>query len=192
MSENLEQRTYAVPDLRIAGDSKTITGHAAVFNRRSLPLWGFVEQIAPGAFADVLTQDVRALWNHDSNVVLGRTSSGTLRMHEDDQGLAVAIDLPNTTAARDLAVSIGRRDVDQMSFGFVVGENGDEWTEERGEAVRTIKRVDRLLDVSPVTFPAYESTDAALRSLERFRDQVRHYPKLSERFRQLQVMQMSL
>ncbi len=141
-------------------------GHAAVFDKFSEPMWGLlVEKIAPGAFQRAIDedQDVRALINHDENLLLGRIKSGTLRLAEDDEGLAVEIDLPDTSFARDLKETIRRGDMDQMSFAFV--PTHEEWEEgagPNGEDVRTLLDVD-LYDVSPVTFPAYPDTDAALR-----------------------------
>ena len=153
-------------ELRIdEGEQPKIVGHAAVFNRLSEELGFFREKIQPGAFADTLKDDVRALFNHDSNIVLGRTPK-TLRMREDDVGLQVEIDPPDTTSARDLLTSIKRGDVSQMSFGFQTMV--DEWDlTDRDHPIRTLKKV-RLFDVSPVTFPAYPATDVdvAQRSLD--------------------------
>jgi hypothetical protein len=157
-----ERRTFRLCEFRIAG-------HAAVFNTLSEMLWGFRETIAPGAFRDAIDRsDVRALVNHDSNYILGRKKNGTLKLWEDERGLAIDIDPPPTQWANDLLVSISRGDIDQMSFGFTVGE--DRWEEVDGETRRTILRVDELYDVSPVTFPAYPETDVALR--ERFAQQI--------------------
>lgn len=162
-----ERRLFTVDELRVAADDKrTISGHAAVFNKDSEPMYGFVERVASGAFADSLgVDDVRALFNHDPNIVLGRNKAGTLRLSEDKTGLAVEIDPPDTQAARDLMVSMTRGDVSQMSFGFTVLE--DEWKFDRENDItyRTLTKV-RLFDVSPVTFPAYPDTDVSVRSLK--------------------------
>ena len=168
-----ERRTFKLCEFRADtpdGESRPrIAGHAAVFNTLSEMLWGFRETIAPGAFSDAIGRsDVRALVNHDSNYILGRKKNGTLKLWEDERGLAIDIDPPPTQWANDLLVSIGRGDIDQMSFGFTVGE--DRWEEVDGETRRTILRVDELFDVSPVTFPAYPETDVALR--ERFALQI--------------------
>lgn len=148
------------------GKAPMIRGHAAVFNQLSEDLGGFREQIAPGAFAEAVQKDdVRALLNHDANFVLGRSGAGTLRMKEDAHGLAVEIDPPDTQAARDLMVSLKRGDINQMSFGFSVRPNGQNWAkDDAGQYIRTLTRV-RLFDVSPVTFPAYPQTDVAVRSM---------------------------
>lgn len=173
-----EIRTFGMTgiEIRKAGDKNMLAGHAALYDSMSRDLGGFKETIKPGAFRRAIEekQDVKALWNHDSGVVLGRTTSGTLRIAEDDKGLAIEIDLPNTTAAADLRELIARGDVDQMSFAFIT--RLDEWTERivdgRMSVVRELQDVD-LYDVSPVTFPAYEETDIAVRAYEqkRKRDQ---------------------
>lgn len=166
----IERRGFTVEDLLVEhrdGKPSLIRGHAAVFNTLSEDLGGFREQIAPGAFAEAIGKDdVRALFNHDSNFVLGRTVSRTLRLKEDARGLAIEIDAPDTQTVRDLVLApIERGDVSQMSFGFSVRPGGQDWAkDDEGRVVRTLKRV-RLFDVSPVTFPAYPATDVALRDL---------------------------
>jgi len=165
-----ETRTFKVEGLKIEkreGKAPRLVGHAAVFNSLSENLGGFREQISPGAFAEAIEKDdVRALFNHDSNFVLGRNLSGTLRMSEDTRGLAIEIDLPDTQTIRDLvAAPIERGDVSQMSFGFSVRPGGQDWAkDEEGQVVRTLKKL-RLFDVSPVTFPAYRQTDIAVREM---------------------------
>jgi HK97 family phage prohead protease len=169
----LERRTINAPDLTINQTEGTdteaglkIRGHAAVFNQLSSNLGGFVEKIMPGAFLESIAKDdIRALWNHDDCMVLGRNTAGTLTLAEDEIGLYVEITPPDTTAGRDALTSIQRRDVTQMSFMFSVPEDGDLW-EEIGyqQYVRTIVKA-TLYEVSPVTFPAYPQTDVDARSL---------------------------
>ena len=113
------------------------------------------------------TDDIRALFNHDPNYVLGRNKSGTLELREDEQGLLVRIKPPNTQWARDLQVSIERGDINQMSFGFTVEE--DEWRSEDGYDVRELRKV-KLYDVSPVTYPAYTATDVGVRAMESYKE----------------------
>lgn len=164
-----ELRTYPMREIRAAGDgeSPVISGHAAVFNQLSEDLGGFFEQVAPGAFANTIqSADVRALWNHNADFPLGRSKAGTLRLAEDEEGLAIEIDAPDTQWGRDLLTSMKRGDVDQMSFAFAVVK--DAWEQVGGKIVRTLLEVD-LYDVSPVTYPAYPQTSAAVRSqLEQF------------------------
>ena len=166
---DIERRCY---QLEFRSDVKngkpTIRGIAAMFNSMSEDLGGFREQIAPGAFKSALgSSDVRALINHDSNLILGRSTSGTLRLSETDQGLEFECDAPDTTYARDLMESMKRGDISQCSFGFTVDDGGDTWQKEAGAWTRTIHVVSRLYDVSPVTYPAYPETSCALRSLEK-------------------------
>ncbi|QXE85979.1 HK97 family phage prohead protease [Geomonas nitrogeniifigens] len=173
-----EERRAVTLELRAGGSAAApmIRGHAALFNSPSELLCGcFREIILPGAFTDALaTSDVRALFNHDPNMILGRTAAGTLRLKEDETGLAIEIDPPDTTCGRDLQISMKRGDVNQMSFGFTIAEDGDEWTRDpdgTGNWTRTISKVERLYDVSPVTYPAYPETDCAVRSLDKAKGQ---------------------
>ncbi|NKF30477.1 HK97 family phage prohead protease [Pseudomonas sp. BGM005] len=148
-----------------------IAGYAAVFNLRSELLGGqFVEEIAPGAFDDVLGQDVRALFNHNPNYLLGRTQSGTLRLSVDSRGLLYEIDPPDTQTVRDLVLTpLARRDMTGSSFTMLVSE--DEWRQEGDVIVRTIRRISELRDVGPVAFPAYPDATAGQRSLEAWKQQ---------------------
>lgn len=141
-----------------------IAGHAAVFNRLSVPLYGFRERIRPGAFNNTLQNgaDVRALWQHDSAQVLGRTKNGTLRLWEDESGLAFELDPPDTQLGRDAVTSISRGDIDQMSFGFNVLPGGDEWTDDEENGVQRDLITVELKEISPVTWAAYPTTDVGL------------------------------
>lgn len=172
--KDLEMRTLGNQpcELRMSGDGEAerpqIVGYAAVFNTRSALLFGtFVEEISPSAFDDVMGDDVRALFNHDPNFVLGRTRSSTLRLEIDSRGLAYTIDPPDTQTVRDLVLTpLKRGDVTGSSFGFRVADDGDEWRREGEIVVRTIHKLASLRDVSPVTYPAYGDSHAAQRSLE--------------------------
>jgi hypothetical protein len=165
-----ETRVLQEAELRASkSDEPTIEGYAAVFGKRSENLGGFYEYIAPGAFDRALRegQDVRALIDHESSKILGRTASGTLELSVDARGLKVKIKPPRTSYARDLLESIDRGDVSQMSFAFRTAPGGDTWRNEPedGLPVRVVTDVD-LYDVSAVTFPAYPDTTVATRRLE--------------------------
>lgn len=136
-------------------------GHGAVFNQK-VELWpGYFELIEPGAFTEaIVADDVRCLVNHNTDMVLGRNKAGTLRLSEDDIGLHVDCDLPDTTAGRDMAVSLERGDISQMSFGFGIEDARTETS--GGDIVRIITKIRPLVDVSPVAFPAYTGTDAQI------------------------------
>lgn len=156
-------------ELRAHDAGATISGYAAVFNKETIiggGTWGFREQLAPGAFDTAIKDDdVRALFNHDPNYLLGRTESGTLRLSVDKKGLKYDVDLPDTAQARDVRTLIQRGDVSGSSFGFTVDE--DDWDEtevKKGKLpLRTIRKVS-LWDVSPVTYPAYPQTSVSARS----------------------------
>ena len=164
----LETRSLPRPlEVRAAGSSgRTLGGYASIFNSPADIGGSFREIVAPGAFSDALKADVRALIDHDSGRVIGRTTAGTLRLAEDDTGLAVEIDLPDTSDGRDLATLIERGDISGMSFGFVVTKQA--WDETGEVPIRTIEAVD-LHEVSVVAFPAYDDTSIGLRSLSEFR-----------------------
>lgn len=152
---------------------KKIVGYAARFNELSELLGGwFRERILPGAFDGVLERsDVRALFNHDSNIVLGRSKSGTLGLIVDEQGLFYEIDPPETRTAEEIIVSIERGDIDGSSFAFTPAETRWETLTENGRTVdiRNIVTFDLIYDVSPVTYPAYPTSSADMRSLEDIR-----------------------
>lgn len=151
------------------GDEFVLRGHAAVFDRLSEDLGGFREMLKRGSFRKPLDEghDVRLLINHDG-MPLARTKSGTLELREDPRGLHVYARIPVTEQTRALRVAMQRGDVDQMSFAFSLPADGSGEKWERGEdkaVVRKITQVERLLDVSVVTFPAYPQTDAQMRSV---------------------------
>ena len=175
---DIERRDFAFEDdtellVESRADGRTsIVGYAAVYNRLSLDLGGFKEEILPGAFDKILgrqrgRQDVVALFNHDSNIVLGRTSSGTLELSSDDKGLRYVVTPPVSRA--DVLELIQRRDVRGSSFAFTVDKGGESFrTGDDGKAVRQIHEVSGLYDVGPVLVPAYPQTSAsvAMRSYE--------------------------
>lgn len=162
------EKRYVSPRLdveqRADGEIPGLRGYAAVFNKRSVELWGFYEIIAAGAFTNTLAagDDVRALWNHDPNWILGRSTNGSLRLQEDEIGLLSEIDPLDTPVNRGFVAAIERGDVTQMSFAFVAIDA--QWDiDENEQWVRTILRA-KLYDVSPVTYPAYPDTSIGLRN----------------------------
>ena len=158
---NMEKRIYNI-ETRIDSteDGKDmVVGHASMYNTRS-EFMGFYETIEEGAFTDELinSSDVRALINHDQNLILARNTSGTLKLEADAQGLRYEFEMPETSYGKDLAVSMKRGDITQSSFAFTVEE--DDWTtDDNGNDLRTIKKIKRLYDVSPVTYPAYQDAN---------------------------------
>ena len=147
-----------------ATDARTLTGYAALYNSETRIGNFFRESIEPGAFRSAIARqdDVRALFNHDPNYVLGRTKAGTLVLSEDERGLKYTVTLPNTQAGRDLWESVQRGDVSQSSFAFSV--DAEEWRDKNADLpLRVVKDV-HLFDVSPVTYPAYNETSVSARS----------------------------
>ena len=149
-----------------ANGQASIIGYAAIYNRLSLDLGGFREEILPGAFDKVLNRqrgkaDVVALFNHDNNIVLGRTSSGTLELSSDDKGLRYVVTPP--ASRQDVLDLIARRDVSGSSFAFTVSKAGESFrTAEDGKAIRQIREVSGLYDVGPVVTPAYPSSTSSV------------------------------
>lgn len=150
------------------GGELYIEGYFAVFNSVYEMCPGITESIAPGAFAGCLDQDVRALTNHDTTLVLGRSKAGTLELREDGQGLwgRVRINREDRDAL-NLYYRVQRGDVDQCSFGFDIPADGEEIDVRSDGSVHfTITRVDPLYEVSVCTFPAYEATEVSARSAQ--------------------------
>lgn len=142
-----------------------LIGYASVFDQAA-DLGNHFEVMGQQAFRSALADpvtDVRALFNHDPSLLLGRQASGTLRLGTDTHGLSYEVDLPDTTLGRDVRALAERGDITGASFAFVPGE--DEWSTRGSSRVRTHTSVARLVDVSPVTFPAYEGASTALRAM---------------------------
>ena len=166
MDDNREYRSYPVKqiELRAAASAPTqIVGYAAVFNQLSEDLGFFREKIAPGAFAgSIASEDVFALWQHQTDKPIGRKSNRTLGLKEDTIGLAAEITPPDTSWGRDAVVSVESGLVSHFSFGFQTIR--DEWDyTNRDMPIRTLLEV-KLFEVSPVTFPAYPQTSAEARA----------------------------
>lgn len=161
---DLEIRSYG--GLRAVSPGK-VGGHAAVFNSESADLGGFVEVIRPGAFADALRRgrNIRALYHHSDLSLLGTTQAGTLRLREDDTGLAFEVDLPDTSYGNDVGVLVDRGDIAGCSFGFRTPPDGDRWERRGDRLIRELVKVD-LVEVTLTHDPAYRDTTVARRSVE--------------------------
>ena len=167
MNRNIRQVRTSMSDFKTGkdGDNPKIEGYFAVFNSNYEVFKGCTESIAPGAFTDELTSDVRALIDHDTRLVLGRTTAGTLKLREDDRGLWGSIDInPKDSEAMNLYERVKRGDVSQSSFGFNIL---DEEHEEREDGTHhfTIRKV-KLYEISCCTFPAYEDTAISARKAD--------------------------
>lgn len=167
-----EKRSLTRPvEARATGANTTAVGYAAVFGEVADIGGYFREVLARGAFTKTLqTADVRAYFNHDRGRVLGRSTAGSLRLVEDQKGLAVEIDLPDTADGRDVKTLIDRGDIDGMSFSFRAVR--EEWDETTTPPTRTIYEVE-LREVSIVSEPAYDGTSIAMRSLDTARTERR-------------------
>ncbi|MFS0950895.1 HK97 family phage prohead protease [Enterococcus thailandicus] len=164
----LERRSFNIQNMQTrnlndGSEPTVIEGYASVFNSRTNIEGWYEEEIAPGAFTESVSQkkDVRCLFNHDWGCVLGRISAKTLLLEEDSKGLRFEVTLPNTTDANNLKESMARGDINQCSFGFVVTGQEEDYSGET--PLIRITNVD-LWEVSIVSLPAYEDTEAALRS----------------------------
>lgn len=165
MRETEVRHTSGVVQLRAAEEGNRLGGYALKFNRLSQNLGGFVERIAPGALTKTLRDggDVLARFQHEDHYLLGRTTSGTLRLALTDEGLDYEVDLPDTDYAHNLAALAARGDVQHSSFAFHTID--DEWGfTEQGFPLRTLLEI-QLVDVAPVVQPAYLDTTSGLRSL---------------------------
>lgn len=174
-----------------------LEGYGAVFDKLSEELWGFREKISKGAFKETIGRDdIRFLFNHNADHVLGRNTAGTLELNEDENGLRFEVQLPDTQFARDLAVSVERRDIDQCSFGFLVDKDVWDYTDD-DMPIRTLEQVS-LFDVSLVTYPAYTDTAASVRSMQDtfeehmadLKEQKRQKPAISMLKRKLDLLEM--
>lgn len=161
------------------GEKRTIGGFAVKYNSPTLIVdrWGdkFLEEIASGAFDESLKEKKqKALWNHDTSKPLGSVKSGTLRFNSNTEGLNYDIDIPNNSWGNDAYESVQRGDVDGSSFGFICLEN--KWSKviHEGEEIykRSIMKAD-IYEVSPCTFPAYESSEISCRSFEELKDEIK-------------------
>lgn len=164
-------------EVREADGKRTLIGYAAVWNSDTTIGDYFIERIAPGAFTKALRGDILALYDHDMGRVLGRTKSKTLRLAEDNHGLKVEIDVPDTSDGNDLWTLVGRGDVSGMSFAFRATKQ--EWDESGPMPKRTVIEAE-LYEVTATANPAYPDTSLAVRSLEKAREDAGKTKKLAD------------
>ena len=160
-SEGFERRFFNQAEMRVDEENpRRVVGYASVFNSLSEDLGGFREQVSTSAFEDVMGDNVVALINHDMNYPLARTDNGSLKLSVDSKGLRYAFDIPDGLSyGNDLLINLKSGNIYESSFGFIVEE--DSWERKDGEPIRTIEKVSRLIDVSPVTVPAYKGTSVS-------------------------------
>jgi uncharacterized protein len=165
----MEMERRALPD-RVTLDTDTegnsyLEGYAIVFNEESRDLGGFTEVVSPEAVRNADFSDTVAVFNHDTNQLLGRVTSGTLTLSTDERGVKYRVSIPNTTLGNDVKELTRRGDLSGSSFAFSLAKGGDKWEERGDKVLRTITSFGKIFDVSPVTHPAYPTTDVGLRSL---------------------------
>ncbi|AZO54852.1 MULTISPECIES: HK97 family phage prohead protease [unclassified Mesorhizobium] len=179
MTNDIERRGGLLGvEARAADGKRTLVGYAAVWNSDTTIGDYFVERIAPGAFSKAIGGDILALYDHDMGRVLGRTRSKTLRLSEDAKGLAVEIDVPDTSDGNDLWTLVERGDVSGMSFAFRATKQ--EWDDTQEPPHRTILEAE-LYEVTATANPAYPDTTLAARSLEAAREEVERHKKDAEK-----------
>ena len=164
--DNIEIRDGEEKDSEIYAE-----GYSLVFNSWSEDLGGFVETIKPSALEGSDLSDVRALFNHNADKILARSSAGTLDLEADEKGLKFRFKIPDTSYGKDIAENLRNGNINQCSFGFVLDENGDsfDFDEKRNIYKRTLKKIKSVTDISLVTYPAYSETSVApaLRSIDK-------------------------
>ena len=159
---NLESRIEKRED-----GKEVVIGYGSVFNSRSENLGGFYEYIDPNAITNetIKNSDVRALINHDPNLILARSKNGegNLKLSIDERGLRYEYEMPDLSYARDLSINLKNGNISQSSFAFTIASNGEKWdTDKEGRDIRTITKIDRLFDISSVTYPAYPDASSDL------------------------------
>jgi HK97 family phage prohead protease len=165
------ERRFLSVELR-SKEGRTVEGYAAKFNSDSEVFYNsWLERIAPGAFDNVMADDAVALFNHDPNFILARNKVN-MTLTQDETGLKYSFEAPNTTAGNDLLENLKNGNIRQSSFAFTVAEEKWKHAEKKGDlSVRTITKVERLYDVSPVTYPAYPDTTVGKRSFDAMNQQ---------------------
>ena len=184
----MEQRILKMKDAKIReeGGKRYLEGYFAVFGE-TYQVWdGWTETVERGAFARYLAtgEDVKVLWNHDSNIVLGSTGNRTASLREDETGLFGSVEInENDSEAVSAYARVARGDVNGCSFGFEIARQ-EEWWDDEGIYHTKITEVDPLYEVSPCTFPAYKATSISAREKERLDDARKRYEAAKERNRQ--------
>ena len=175
----VQKETRSMPEkieLRSHDDEENyIEGYALKFGTESEDLGGFIETIERDALKDTDFSDVRALFNHNADHIIARSSADTLKLEVDDIGLKFKARIPNTTYGRDLLENLRNGNVNQCSFGFRLAEKGDSFKFDEARKIykRTLKNIKEILDVSVVTYPAYKDSNVApaLRSIEKLKSE---------------------
>lgn len=180
----MERRIMKMKNAKIReeGGKRYLEGYFAVFGEPYQVWDGWIETIERGAFARYLAsgEDVKVLWNHDSNIVLGSTENGTASLREDESGLFGSVEInENDSEAVSAYARVARGDVDGCSFGFDIARQ-EEWWDDEGIYHTKITEVDPLYEVSPCTFPAYKATSISARAKDSLNDAKKRYKEAQE------------
>lgn len=176
----MDKKQYEIRSTEITRDDTKLLGYVVKWNNRSQLIWGdFYEQFAPRAFSQSLNNnpDIRALFEHDPKSLLGRTTSNTLILNEDDIGLRFELTPPDTQLGRDLLVSVGRGDIRGMSFGFMATQ--ESWDFNQEPCLRTVSAAE-LFEVTVTSIPAYQESDIQIAKRSMLEAKTRLQPDLSK------------
>lgn len=184
----MEQRVLNMKDVktREEGGKRYLEGYFAVFGETYQVFDGWVETIERGAFARYLAtgEDVKVLWNHDTNIVLGATGNGTASLREDEKGLYGSVEInENDQDAVNAYARIARGDVSGCSFGFDVARQ-EEWWDDDGVYHTKLTEIDPLYEVSACTFPAYKATSISARNKNNLDEAKKRYTEVQEQKRE--------
>lgn len=179
-----EKEVRNVGNISTLEESRKVEGYALVFNSQSEDL-GFYETISPDAITDetIRKSDVMCLLDHDKNrgiLARSRYGKGSLKLSVDDKGLKYEFEAPKTALGDELLEMLRRGDINQSSFAFSIAEGGDKWEKKDNNYYRTITKIERLYDVSPVYIPAYSSTSVGCRNFDDFKSKIEYIEKLEK------------
>lgn len=177
-----EKEIRNLEEIRVSDDSRYVSGYALVFESESEDL-GFIEKISRDAITEdtIKKSDIFAVINHDNSrgiLARSRRGKGSLKLTIDERGLKYEFEAPKTNLGNELLELLRRGDINQSSFAFSIADGGDKWEKKDGKYYRTINKIDKLYDVSPVYTPAYSETSVSCRSFEEFKNLVEYYSGL--------------
>lgn len=180
----MEHRTMKMSEMAIRqeGEKRFLEGHFAVFDQPYEVVPGWIETVAPGAFARVLSsgKDTKVLWNHNPDIVMGSTGNRTANLREDQIGLMGSVEINEMDqAAKDGYARVSRGDVTGCSFGFEISKMEESWDDDGTYRTRILE-VYPLYEVSPCTFPAYTQTNVSARSAEQLEEARERFERAKE------------
>lgn len=179
-----EKEIRNIGNISSSDENRKVEGYALVFDSESEDL-GFFETISPEAINEetLIKSDVMCLLDHDKTrgiLARSRYGKGSLKLSIDNVGLKYEFDAPKTSLGDELLEMLRRGDINQSSFAFTVAQGGDKWEKRDDKYYRTITKIDRLYDVSPVYQPAYSSTTVGCRSYEEYKQKIEYIEELEK------------